>query len=732
MPFTDIPPLFPGSVGWLESLRLVAQHYRLALSVQGVKQAAASDMTGSEQDRVRNIARNMGLRIKFLKPGRLSLSGWHLPAILKMKTGEVAVIHAISETGEASVSFGGEEGLERAHPLDALLAGAEVIAIARPARTVADARVDTYIQPYEEHWLRRIVLRDMGAYGHVLIASLIANALGLTGVLFSMQVYDRVVPAQSFNTLYVLFSGVVLALLFDFLIRRVRMTIIDVLGKQADLKMSDLVFGHALRVRNRARPTSTGSFIAQLRDLEQVRELMTSTTVAALADLPFFFLFLVIFWFIGGILVLVPLTALFLLVLPGLLLQRRLRTYANEAMREASLRNAMLVEAVQGIEDIKTLQAEDRFQHQWNHYNAVTGEAQMRLRGLTKSLGIWTQNIQTCVYVVIVFAGAPMIIAGDMTTGALVGASILGSRMMAPMGQLSQIAGRFQQARIAKKGLDRIMEMPVDHPASENRIHRPKIEGSYRFKGATFRYGDDASPVALSVRDLKIDPGETIALIGKNGAGKSTLLLAMSGLLEPSAGEVLLDDLALGHIDPADIRRDVGLLTQNSRLFFGTLRDNIMMGAPHASAEEIGNALAMVGADAFVNRLPKGLEHVIQEGGQGLSGGQKQALLLARLLIREPTVILLDEPTAAMDEATERNFIEQFARWSAGRTVIVATHRMRVLELVNRLIVVENGMIALDEPKEKGLQALTGVRKVSPDREPGQMRKAAASPAGGI
>ncbi len=731
MPLGETPPRFASGAAWLESLRLVAQHYRLALSVQGVRQAAASDMAGSEQDHVRNIARNMGLRIKFLKPGGLHLSSWHLPAILKMAGGEVAVIHAISEMREASVSFGGEQGLERTHMLDELLAGAAVIAIARPARTVPDARVDAYIRPYEEHWLRRIVFRDLGAYGHVLIASLMANALGLTGVLFSMQVYDRVVPAQSFSTLYVLFSGVVLALFFDFMIRRVRMSIIDVLGKQADLKMSDLVFGHALRVRNRARPTSAGSFIAQLRDLEQVRALLTSTTVAALADLPFFFLFLVIFWFIGGILVLVPLGALFLLVLPGLLLQRRLRTYANEAMREASLRNAMLVEAVQGIEDIKTLQAEDRFQQQWNHYNAVTGEAQFQLRELTKNLGIWTQNVQTCVYVVIVFAGAPMVMAGDLTTGALVGASILGSRMMAPMGQLSQIAGRFQQARIAKKGLDRIMEMPVDHPVLENRIHRPKIEGSYHFKSAVFRYGDDTSQVALSVRDLKIAPGESIALLGKNGAGKSTLLLALSGLLDASAGEVLLDELSLQHIDPADVRRDVGLLTQNSRLFFGTLRDNIMMGTPHASPEEIRQVLAMVGAGSFINRLPKGLEHVIQEGGQGLSGGQKQAILLARLLIREPTVILLDEPTAAMDEATERNFIEQFAGWSAGRTVIVATHRMRVLELVNRLIVVENGMIALDEPKERGLQALAGVRKVSPEREPINMHKGTAFPAGG-
>jgi ATP-binding cassette subfamily C protein LapB len=627
------------------------------------------------------------------------------------------VVHTLSSDGQASVWLTGEEGLEQPFRLEDLLAETEIVVLARPSKTIPDARVDAYIKPYEDNWLRGILFSDMGSYGHVLIASLIANTLGLAGILFSMQVYDRVVPAQSFNTLYVLFSGVLLALLFDFLMRRARMGIIDVLGKQTDLQMSDVVFGHALRVRNRARPTSTGSFIAQLRDVEQVRELLTSTTVAALADLPFFFLFLLIYWFLAGHLIFIPLGALALLIIPGLFLQRRLRRHANQAMREASLRNAMLVETVQGIEDIKGLQAEDRFQQQWNHFNAVTGEAQLRLRALTNSLSVWTQNVQTGVYAVTVFVGAPMIIAGDMTTGALVGASILGSRMLAPMAQFSQILGRLQHARIAKKGLDQLMQMPVDHPDNETRIHCPKIGGSYHLKDALFRYGDQNSTPVLLVKELKVVEGECIALLGRNGAGKSTLLLALSGLLDASEGEVLLDNLSLPQIDPADVRRDIGLLTQNSRLFFGTLRENITMGAPDASDAEIQRVLAMVGADGFVRKLPKGLEHLVQEGGGGLSGGQKQAILLARLLIRDPSVVLLDEPTSTMDESTERHFIEQFAKWSVGRTVVIATHRMRVLELVQRLIVIENGQVALDDGKERGLQTLLGMSKVQPSKK---------------
>lgn len=697
---------------WVEALQLVAQHYRLPVSVQRIKLAASADHNETNMVKLQKIARRMGLSLQLAAPKNITLSAWHVPFILQLTGGQLAIVRKISAQREAAISLIGEEGLEQIFALDELLKQTEQVVLARPAKTVPDARVDAYIKPYEENWLRRILFKDLGSYGHVMIASLIANTLGLAGILFSMQVYDRVIPAQSFNTLYVLFSGVVLAICFDFLMRRARMSIVDVLGKKADLEMSDVIFGHALRVRNRARPTSTGSYIAQLRDIDQVRELLTSTTVTAIADLPFFFLFLILFWWLAGPLVLIPLGALVALLLPGILLQRRLRKHANEAMREASLRNAMLVETVQGLEDIKTLQAEDRFQQQWNHFNAVTGDAQIKLRSITNSLSVWTQNVQTGVYALTVFVGAPMVISGDITTGALVGASILGSRMLAPMGQISQIAGRFQHARIAKNGLDQLMQLPVDHPDNETKIHCPHIRGAFRFSDTLFRYGDQSSPPVLVVKELKINPGERIAVLGRNGAGKSTLLLALSGLLEAAEGEVLLDDLSLPQIDPADVRRDVGLLTQNSRLFFGSLRDNITMGAPNASDEEIQHVLKMVGADNFIRKLPDGLDFLVQEGGSGLSGGQKQAILLARILIREPSVVLLDEPTSSMDEATERHFIQQFAEWSKGRTVVIATHRMRVLELVDRLIAVENGQIALNDTKERGLQTLLGMSKV--------------------
>lgn len=693
---------------WLAALRQVAAHYRLSQSAQAATQNALWDAEDDPRERIYNMARGVGLRLKFVEPRGFAeaLTSSRLPVIVERRDGQVGVVMAIAADGEASVAFSGDEGLETAAPVGDLLREASQVVLARPLKSVPDARVDAYIQPFEDGWFRRIVLSDLRPYGHILIAALVTNILGLAGIIFSQQVYDRVVPAESLPTLYVLFGGVLLTVAFDFVLRTLRTNVTDLLGKRADLRISDEVFGHALRVRNRVRPISTGSFIAQLRDLDQVRELLTSTTVGALVDLPFFVLFLVIYWFIGGPLVLIPLAALVLLAAPSLIAQRKLQAYTRESMRESSLRNAMLVEAIQGLDDIKSLQAEPRFQQQWNHYNAVAAEAQLKLRAVTSKLMVWTSNVQNLVYAAVVFFGAPLVMKGDVTTGALVAASILGSRIMAPMAQLTQVMSRLQQARVSLQGLNQLMQMPVDHPDHESRIHLPAIAGDYGFKEAVFRYRDDSSPVALAVQNLTIRAGERIALLGRNGAGKSTLLQALSGMLDPAAGLVTLDGVEMRQIDPADVRRDVNFLSQKARLFHGTLRDNLMMGAPYASDAEMLQALAMAGAEDFVRRLPTGLDYVVLEGGLGLSGGQVQALLLARLLLRRPAVALLDEPTASMDEAAERKFIVEFDRWSRGRTVVIATHRTRVLDLVERIIVVDGGRIVLDDEKNAAIKTL--------------------------
>ncbi|KUJ81655.1 type I secretion system permease/ATPase [Microbulbifer flavimaris] len=699
---------------WLEAVLTVARHYRLDCSEENIRIASASTQDTSTHSVLLQMARQAGMTVKTAKFEHAKISAWRLPLVIQTTDGQVGVIEGVDKQGVASVTFSGDQGLASTVELKALQEQVRMLLILRPRKTVSDARVDDYIKPQGKHWFRSIILRDLKPYTHVMLATTVANTLALAGILFSKQVYDRVIPAESMPTLYVLFSGVCVAVLFDFIMRLMRTRITDLLGKRADIRVSDLVYGHAVRLRNSARPKSTGTFISQIRELERVREMVTSTTVLAIADMPFFFLFLAVLWMIAGPLVLVPLVALLLLLIPGLLAQGKLARLSAESMRESSLRNAMLVESVQGMEDIKVLQAEQRFQQQWNHFNAVTADSNLELRYLVSKLVTWTHNVQSSVFAVIVLFGAPMVMAGDLTTGALVAASILGSRMMSPIAQVTQILSRWQQARMALKGLDQIMQLPVDHAEGSKRVHKSTIHGDYEFRQAAFSYDADAPDPALQVPGLVIRPGEKIAVLGRNGAGKSTLLQAMAGLLENASGLATIDGIAIDHLDPADLRRDIGLLSQNSTLFHGTLRENLTLGAPQASDEEILWALKMSCAEDFVRRLPRGLDHMVLEGGKGLSGGQRQSLLLSRLLIRQPQVLLLDEPSASLDEATERRVIDNLSEWIGERTLILATHRASTLRLVDRIVVVDAGRVLMDGGKEEILTKLSQPAKPTP------------------
>ena len=566
---------------------------------------------------------------------------------------------------------------------------------------MSDVRVDEYIKPYEASWFWGIVLQDWKRYIDIMFASLMANILALATVVFSMNVYDRVIPAQSIPTLWVLAGGVLIAAIFEFSIRVARVFLSDIIGKRADLKISDRVFGHALRIKNKERSKSTGTFISQIRELEGVRELVTSTTISAIADLPFFLMFLVIFWLIGGNLFWVMLVVVPLMILPGLLIQKPLAKLAKEGMREGAIRNAMLVEVVQGIEDIKLLRAESRFQNQWNRMNEISADISMRQRKLVGVLNAWTQKIQGLTFAVVVLVGCFAVMEGEMTTGALVACSMLSSRMLGPIAQITGVLGRFQQAKVAKTGLDELMKRAVDQPDRAHLIHRPVINGSYELTDVGFKYSDEDAKPNLHIAKLVIKHGEKIAILGRNGAGKSTLLQLLSGMQEPTQGKIKLDGLELRLIDPADVRRDMGLLNQNAHLFFGTVRENLTLGAPLASDQEILNVLKITGALDFIQAKKEGLDFQILEGGTGFSGGQRQALLMARLLICQPNILLLDEPTSFLDEVTEKQLIDHLKQWLRPKTMIIATHRRAVLELVDRIIVVNDGKIVMDGPRDQ-------------------------------
>ncbi|MEN5144552.1 type I secretion system permease/ATPase [Brevundimonas diminuta] len=698
---------------WREAILVTAAHFQLNASSEHVRLASDWSEASSIEARVREMARQAGLSFQKVRPKLSDLNAWRLPVAIQLDGGEVAVVTSMGTDG-LTLIMSGDGRSEVTHSAASLQPHVQFMAVLRPLQAARDLRVDDYIAPVEKNWLRNLVLVDWRPYGHILVASLITNLMALAGVIFSMQVYDRVVPAQSMPTLYVLSAGVLLSLIFAWVMRDARMRITDVLGKRADLRISDRVFGHALRVRNSARPKSTGTFISQIRELEPVRDMLTSTTIAAAADLPFFLLFCLIFWMIAGWLVAVPIVAFLLLIIPGLLAQRRLRDLAQTGMRESALRNAMLVEAVQGIEDIKVLQAEQRFQNQWNHYNAVNADSGLKLRDLLNRLNNWMQTVQGAAFAVVIFFGVPHVMAGQMSTGVLVAASILVSRMLAPLSSITTVLNRWQQAKIAAQSLDQLMKLPVDNPQETVRVHRSAVQGHYVMNEAAFSY--DGETPALRISSLHIEPGERIAVLGRNGAGKSTLLQALSGLMQPSGGSVLLDHVEMSHIDPSDIRRDIGLLSQNARLFHGSLRENLKLGAPLADDERVLSALRSVGALSYVQRLPLGLDHALQEGGLGLSGGQRQGLLLARLLVREPRVLLLDEPTTAMDETTERHVIANLRQLPGEHTLVIATHRLAALDAVDRVIVVDGGAIVMDGPKSAVLARLRENEPAAPMR----------------
>ncbi|WP_151995145.1 type I secretion system permease/ATPase [Buttiauxella massiliensis] len=688
---------------WAHAISHVAAHYRVVCSPGTIQANAPWFKDKGLLSALTQLSRQAGLSFHLLSAPELAIAQWRLPVIVDLKNGQLAVIEHFDGEDTVDICVIDNDRQTNRVALSELLPQIRFVAALRPLSALKDSRVDAYISRFSPDWLKQLVMQDWRPYGPVMFAAFLVNVLSLSGIIFSMQVYDRVIPAQSYPTLYVLASGVMLAVVFGFLLRVARGHIMDVLGKRADMRVSDRVFSHALRLRNSAVPRSTGSFISQLRELEQIREMITSSTISTIVDLPFFFMFIIVLAIIAPQLAWIAPVAAVLMVLPGILLQKKLAMLANQSAHESTLRNAVLVESVQGLEDIKLMQAENRFLQQWNSYIRITAESGLRTRQLSQGLISWGITIQSLVYAAVILFGAPLVIEGDMTTGAMVAASMLASRMIAPMANLCGVLARWQQVKAAKQGLDSIMQLPVETQRDESLVHQDIFHGHYLFENAQFRYHSDDQRIPLRITRLEIQPGERVAVLGRNGAGKSTLLQALAGGVDLVSGDVRLDNLSMTQIDMADLRRNIGFLSQNARLFYGTLRENLTLGAPHASDEAIFEVLEISGAGNFVKHLPKGLDHAIMEGGTGLSGGQRQSILLARMLLRSPNIVLLDEPTASLDDHTEREFIQRLGQWLGNRTLIVATHRVPMLELVERVLVLKEGQLVMDAPKAQAL-----------------------------
>lgn len=560
-------------------------------------------------------------------------------------------------------------------------------------------------------WFFKVIWRFKKYYYQVIISTFLINFLALVSSLYVMNVYDRVIPNKSYNTLWVLSIGVFVAISFEFIAKLIRAHLTDIAGKKADLIISSALFRRVLGINLQERPASSGSYASNLREYESVREFMTSASLLTLVDLPFLILFIGVIWIVGGYLALVPLTIIPTVIIVGIIAQGPLSKYINESMRESSQRQGLAVEALEGIETLKTNNAFNWAQKRWDFFTAKTSASSIKLKDTSNFVINFSVAMQQLNTVGLVLLGTYLIHSQSpdhkITMGALIASVILSGRALAPLAQIAGLATRFQQAWLALKGANSIIERKTDRDHNRNYVTLKTVKGKINFNNVQFIYTKDGAP-AIDGFKLEIKPGEKVGILGKIGSGKSTALKMAVGFYEPTKGAVCLDDVDLRQIDPNYLRNQVLLLEQNPHIFLGTLRENLDIARMDgfSSDQDLILALHRFGLDKLIRSHPRGLDMPIGENGLGLSGGQKQVLALARMTLRDPRVVLLDEPTTGLDQNTENQALYSIANWCRNRTMLVVTHRPQVLKIVNRIVVVENGKVVMDGPRDAVLRKL--------------------------
>jgi ATP-binding cassette subfamily C protein LapB len=680
-----------------EGLSLLAARLGRPVTVAQLGDGIALDAGRLPMSQMARAMRRAGLSARAARMGVDMAPPSLLPALLIMRDGATRVL--VDRDDEAAVLLLPEtDGGEERVPLEQLRLEHEgAIIFARPLYA-GDGRAGAYARGEKRHWLRAVVDQAMPAFAEVAVAATFASLLAIATSLFSMQVYDRVVPTSNFSTLWVLTSGVVLAILAELLLRQLRAHLLEVTGRKLDLQISSQLFEQVMRIRLSAKPGSTGAFSSQVREFESVREFFTASTVAAIADAPFVLVFIGVIAFIGGPVAYAPAVAVVFMLLPGFLLQRRLAALSRDNLREGAVKHGLLLETVDNLETVKASRAEGRNLRLWEMLSAQLAESGARSKSLNAMLTYSASTAQQLAYIGAMVIGVYQIAAGQMTTGALVACSLLVSRAISPVAQFTGILARWQHIKVALEGLDQLMQSPVERPADRQFTRMPHIRGAFEIQGLEVRPAPDASPI-LQIPKLSIEAGQRVAIIGGNGAGKSTLLRTLSGLGDPTAGRVLLDGVGLSQIEPADYRAAIGYLPQDTALFHGTLRDNLTLDGARRSDAELMEALDAVGMGGFIRSQSAGLD-VQFAGSRSVSGGQRQAIALARLFLQDPRVVLMDEPTSAYDQTNERRVIEFLQTWCAGRTVVVATHRRAVLAIADRILALSSGRLAGDAPHD--------------------------------
>lgn len=560
------------------------------------------------------------------------------------------------------------------------------------------------------HWFWGEVLKFRRHIAEVALGSFVANLLAVAVAMFSLQVYDRVIPHQSTATLWVLAIGAGLAMLLESFLRIARSRLMDGAGRRIEIQVQTLLMERLLGMRSGMNGQSPSQLFSAVREFGSIREFFTATTIGTLTDLPFIVLFLALVASIGGNVVWVLFVGSVLMVLPSFFLQRRMIALTQATQGASSKSTRLLHEVIYEADTIKAHRGEERFRRVWAELTALNSLATSEQRRLASTLTFWAQGVQQATYIAAVVTGTFMVFTGDFTVGTIIAVGILTSRTLGPLTQLAATLARWSNVKGALEALDQVAGAEQDTAADRTYLRRDKIAGAFEIREMTFAYDED-SAAAIDVPGLSIAAGSHIAILGANGSGKSTFLKILSGLYRPDSGRILIDGIDMAQIMPRDLRRSVGYLGQEVRLFAGTLRENLNLTMLERDDDRLIAALDFAGLGPFVRSHPKGLDLAVRDGGAGLSVGQRQSIGWARLWLQDPSVCLLDEPTAALDQTLEATLVSRLSQWLQGRTAIIATHRVPILQLTERTMILQNGRLAVDGPRDEVLAHLTKTKQ---------------------
>ncbi|MCL6268390.1 type I secretion system permease/ATPase [Sansalvadorimonas sp. 2012CJ34-2] len=568
-----------------------------------------------------------------------------------------------------------------------------------------DDRAPETLKIRSRHWFWGTITQSWRIYRDVLLASFLINTFAIASPLFVMNVYDRVVPNNAIDTLWVLAFGAMILFTFDTVLKLMRSYFIDLAGRKSDILLSARIFEKVLGLSMASRPQSVGSFARNVQEFESIRDFITSSTVTALVDLPFTLIILMVVGFIGGPLAVVPAIGALIIALYGFALQSPLRKSVDKTVRSSAQKNATLIEVLGSAESIKVARAESEMQAKWEKNVGHIAKWGVRSKMLSASAGTIAAFIQQVVTVALVVGGVYMIAEGELSMGGLIATVMLSGRCLAPMGQVAGLSTRYNQTKVALNALNDIMKMPSDRPEGKSYAHRPVLKGDIEFEQVNFSYPGQEFK-ALNNVSLRIKAGEKVGIIGRIGSGKTTVEKMILGLYQPENGAVRIDGVDLRQVNPSDLRHNIGCALQDTCLMYGTLKENISLGASYMDDSAILKAAEISGVKEFADRHPEGLDMQVGERGGNLSGGQRQSVAMARAMLMDAPIVVLDEPCSSMDNTTETRLRQNLQGYCQNKTLILVTHKASMLDLVDRLIVMDQGRIVADGPKDQVFAAL--------------------------